>query len=82
VGEPTAGDDGGRGKRDVLIIILFVCSGSKRTSADDAFTLYENNTGWTDSEHFLFVLSLYLTMRRWLGVPLSLYLCNVDVNGM
>jgi len=30
------------------IIVLLVCSGSGRVSAKDAFTLYENNTGWAD----------------------------------
>jgi hypothetical protein len=36
------------------IIVLIVCSGNKgqRVSAKDAFTLYENNTGWADSELF------------------------------
>lgn len=32
------------------IIVLLVCSGKQRVSADDAFTLFENNTGWTNSE--------------------------------
>ena len=36
------------------VIVLIVCSGNKgqRVSANDAFTLYENNTGWGDSELF------------------------------
>jgi amino acid permease (GABA permease) len=31
------------------IIVLIVCSGSQRVSAKDAFTLFENNTGWSNS---------------------------------
>ena len=36
------------------IILLFVCSEHRgqRVSANDAFTLYENNTGWANSELF------------------------------
>lgn len=65
------------------VIVLLACSGGQRVSAKDAFTKFENNTGWQDSELFLLILLLYLlTMRRWLGFPLSLYLCNVDANRM
>jgi hypothetical protein len=64
------------------IIVLLVCSGSGRVSAKDAFTLYENNTGWADGEPFLLARLLYLTMRRWLGIPLSLYVYHVDANGV
>ncbi len=35
------------------IIVLYVRSGSQRVSAEDAFTLFENNTGWADGESFL-----------------------------
>lgn len=28
------------------IISLLVCSGSNKVSTEDAFTLFENNTGW------------------------------------
>jgi len=31
------------------IIALLVCSGDNKVSTKDAFTLFENNTGWTDS---------------------------------
>jgi amino acid permease (GABA permease) len=31
------------------IIALLVCSGDKRVSTKDAFTLFENNTGWADN---------------------------------
>jgi len=62
------------------IIVLLVCTGSERVSTKDAFTLYENNTGWADGELFLLARFLYLTMKRWLGIPLSLYVYNVDAN--
>jgi len=44
------------------IIVLFVCSRSKRASAKDAFTLYENNTGWADNG-WAFLLSF--TSAMW-----------------
>lgn len=46
------------------IILLFVCSKHRgeRVSANDAFTLFENNTGWADSELFAFVYLLHLTI--------------------
>ncbi|CCL99550.1 uncharacterized protein FIBRA_01568 [Fibroporia radiculosa] len=31
------------------IIALLVCSGDNRVSTKDAFTMFENNTGWSDS---------------------------------
>jgi hypothetical protein len=40
------------------IILLFVCSEHRgqTVSAKDAFTLYENNTGWANSELFRLVM--------------------------
>ncbi|KAI0005109.1 amino acid/polyamine transporter I [Russula compacta] len=31
------------------VIVLLVCSGKQRVSANDAFTMFENNTGWQDN---------------------------------
>ncbi|KAI0053723.1 amino acid transporter [Auriscalpium vulgare] len=31
------------------IVVLYVCSGDKKVSTKDAFTLFENNTGWTNN---------------------------------
>ncbi|EJF62151.1 amino acid transporter [Dichomitus squalens LYAD-421 SS1] len=31
------------------IIVLLVCSGDQRVSTETAFTMFENNTGWTNS---------------------------------
>ena len=66
------------------IILLFVCSKHRgeRVSANDAFTMYENNTGWANSKLFAFVHLLYLTTIRWLGIPLIIYICDVDANRM
>jgi hypothetical protein len=49
------------------IIVLYVCSGSQRVSAKDAFTLFENNTGWADGESFLLVFLLHLTHEKIAG---------------
>jgi len=40
------------------IIVLVVCVGPDRASGKDAFTKYENNTGWADGELFLSFLTL------------------------
>jgi hypothetical protein len=66
------------------IILLFVCSKHRgeRVSANDAFTLFENNTGWANGELFTFVYVLHLTTIRWLGIPLIIYVCDVDANRM
>lgn len=32
------------------IISLYVCSGDQKVSTQDAFTLFENNTGWSNSK--------------------------------
>lgn len=66
------------------IILLFVCSKHRgeRVSANDAFTLFENNTGWANGELFTFVYLLHLTTIRWLGIPLIIYVCDVDANRM
>ena len=39
------------------IIVLVVCVGPDRASGKDAFTLYENNTGWDNGELFLSFLT-------------------------
>jgi hypothetical protein len=49
------------------IIVLYVSSGSQRVSAKDAFTLFENNTGWADGEFFLLGLLLHLTHEKIAG---------------
>lgn len=36
------------------IIALLVCSGDNKVSTKEAFTLFENNTGWMNSEFFCF----------------------------
>jgi hypothetical protein len=66
------------------IIILFVCSKHRgeRVSANTAFTLLENNTGWANGELFVFVYLLHLTTIRWLGIPPIIYICDVDANRM
>jgi hypothetical protein len=66
------------------VILLFVCSKHRgeRVSANDAFTLFENNTGWANGELFAFVYLLHLTTIRWLGIPLIIYICDVDTNRM
>lgn len=66
------------------IILLFVCSKHRgeRVSANVAFTLLENNTGWANGELFAFDYLLHLTTIRWLGIPLIIYVCDVDANRM
>jgi hypothetical protein len=32
------------------IVTLLVCSGDKKVSTKDAFTLFENNTGWSNGK--------------------------------
>ena len=66
------------------IILLLVCSKHRgeRVSTNVAFTLLENNTGWANSELFAFVYLLHLTTIRWLGIPLIIYICDVDPNRM
>lgn len=66
------------------IIVLLVCSKHRgeRVSTHDAFTLYENNTGWPNGELFAFVYLLHLITIRWLGIPLGIYICDVDANWM
>lgn len=42
------------------IVALLVCSGDNKVSTKDAFTLFENNTGWANS-------TLYYNLRgRWM----------------
>ncbi|KAI0254804.1 amino acid/polyamine transporter I [Lactifluus subvellereus] len=45
-----------------VIILLFVRSGDQRVSANDAFTLFENNTGWTNNGWAFF---LAFTSAMW-----------------
>ena len=60
------------------IITLLVCSRGQRVSAKDAFTLFENNTGWSNSEPPLLFFFSNLTTRRRLGISPSIYFANVD----
>jgi hypothetical protein len=66
------------------IILLFVCSKHRgeRVSANVAFTSLENNTGWANGELFAFIYLLHLTTIRWLGIPLIIYIRDVDANRM
>ncbi|CCL99204.1 uncharacterized protein FIBRA_01219 [Fibroporia radiculosa] len=48
------------------IIALFVCSGENRVSAKDAFTLYENHTGWSNSG-WAFLLCFTVPMWQFTG---------------
>lgn len=48
------------------IIVLYVCSGSQRVSAKDAFTLFENNTGWAD-DSWAFLLAFTSVMWTLTG---------------
>jgi hypothetical protein len=42
------------------IVALLVCSGDDKVSTKDAFTLFENNTGWANS------MSSYNLCGRWM----------------
>jgi hypothetical protein len=65
------------------IIALLVCSGDKKVSTKDAFTLFENNTGWANSEFVCIRLcTIVLIARRRLGVPIILYRTYVDPDWM
>lgn len=65
------------------IIALLVCSGDKKVSTKDAFTLFENNTGWANSV-FVFIrfCAIVLTTRRRMGVSIGFYRANVDADWM
>lgn len=41
------------------IISLLVASGGEKVSTKDAFTLFENNTGWANSKDISFTSSSY-----------------------
>ncbi len=64
------------------IIALLVCSDGQRVSAKDAFTLFENNTGWSNSELTLAVFFLHLITSRRLGISPGFYFADVDANWM
>ena len=67
------------------IVALLVCSGNsgQRVSTDVAFTMYENNTGWSNSKlgHASLEIRAY-TSHRCLGVPPRVHCPNVDSNRM
>ena len=62
------------------IIALLVGAGSAKVSTQDAFTLFENNTGWTNSTYAGFVESVLslIDTPRWLGLSSSIYSADVD----
>ncbi|KAI0068603.1 amino acid transporter [Artomyces pyxidatus] len=48
------------------IIVLLVCSGDKKVSTKDAFTLFENNTGWANNG-WAFLLAFTAPMWTFTG---------------
>lgn len=46
------------------IISLLVVSGDNKVSTKDAFTMFENNTGWANSEYFSTLLPSVLIRLR------------------
>lgn len=61
------------------IIALLVVSGDNKVSTKVAFTLYENNSGWSNSvliSHS--ICNSHMIQLRWLGFPFCLYGTNVD----
>jgi len=65
------------------IVALLVGSGDKKVSTKDAFTLFENNTGWANSELvFIRFCGIVLIARRRLGVSIGFYRTDVDPDWM
>ncbi|KAJ8453966.1 hypothetical protein ONZ45_g19493 [Pleurotus djamor] len=60
------------------IIALLVASGDKKASTADAFTLFENNTGWqSGSKIGSHKINIDRRRNRWLGVLAVLHSTNV-----
>ena len=53
-----ANDVSAVGTSIAAIIALLVCAGGNKVSTKDAFTLFENNTGWANSMYCYFCLIL------------------------
>jgi hypothetical protein len=61
------------------IVSLLVCSGDQRVSTKDAFTLFENNTGWTNGKlSCQSYQDSVLNLERWVGVPFGVHRADVD----
>jgi hypothetical protein len=63
------------------IVALLVCSGDNKVSTKDAFTLFENNSGWANSEWFTCsTITVTLTLLRRLGVFVGIHGAYVDAD--
>jgi hypothetical protein len=62
------------------IVSLLVCAGDQRASSADAWTKFENNTGWSNSRWVNFNAFWCLTMFRCLGFYSRLYITNVVID--
>jgi hypothetical protein len=62
-----------------VIVSLLVCSGNNKVSTKDAFTLFENYSGWTNSKLFIIIChySVY-DFPRWLGIFVGIHITYVD----
>lgn len=63
------------------ITSLLVCSGDNKVSTKDAFTLFENNSGWTNSKPYLFLVFIHtfdLIYNRWVVIFSGVYRADVD----
>lgn len=67
------------------IIALLVCAGENRVSTKDAFTKYENYTGWSNGLHCMLAhdrLLNFAASPRGLGISTCIHSANVDVHGL
>jgi predicted acylesterase/phospholipase RssA len=62
------------------IVSLIVCAGDQRASSKDAWTKFENNTGWSSSKCVMSDASQILTMLRCLGFYPLLYIADVGID--
>lgn len=66
------------------IIALLVCSGGNKVPTRDAFTMFENNTGWSNSTHTNISNACepnpLIAIQRWLGFPLGIHCTHVDAH--
>lgn len=64
------------------IVALLVVSGDDKVSTKDAFTLFENNTGWANSTFSWSYLKAGgpLILVRWLGILVGVHSANVDAD--